>query len=86
MKVELLLSAHSAPCRKAQAVWESVCDEHRLILELVDVEASEGAERFADLDLAVLPALLFDGELVAVGVQDRAQAVELLQKKRNPRD
>ncbi len=86
MKVELLLSPQSAPCRKAQAVWESVCEEHDLVLELVDVEASEGAERFADLDLAVLPALLFDGKLVAVGVQDRAQAVELLQKKRNPRD
>ena len=86
MKVELLLSPHSAPCRKARTVWESICDEHRLVLELVDVDASEGAERFADLDLAVLPALLFDGELVAVGVQDRTQAVELLQKKRNPPD
>jgi hypothetical protein len=85
MKIELLLSPHSAPCRKAQAVWESVCEEHRLVLELVDVEASEGAERFADLDLAVLPALLFDGELVAVGVQDREQAAELLQRKRDPR-
>ncbi len=86
MKVELLLSPQSAPCRKAQAVWESVCEEHHLVLELVDVEASDGAERFADLDLAVLPALLFDGELVAVGVQNRAQAADLLQKKRNLQD
>jgi glutaredoxin len=82
MKVELLLSSNCAPCRKAQAVWESVCEEHHLVLELVDVEASEGAERFEDLDLVVLPALLLDGELVAVGVQDREQAAELLQKKR----
>ena len=86
MKIELLLSPNSAPCRKAQTVWESVCAEHQLILQLVDVEAAEGAKRFETLDLAVLPAVLFDDELVAVGVQDREQAAKLLQGKRDRDD
>ncbi len=78
MRVELLTCAECAPCGDAIAVWREACAENDLELVVLAAEEPEGEQRIAALGLRVLPAILFDGELVAVGVQTLTEARHLL--------
>lgn len=85
MRVELLVTANSVPCRKAIDVWRTVCDDHGHTLDVVDDHSPEGRRAIADLDLKALPAVLIGGRLVAVGVQSPEQALHLLSAARELR-
>ena len=78
MRVELLLTRDSASCRKAELVWRSICDEKNLTLIVLEDDSPEGRHVLARLNLHALPAILFNGRLVAVGVQTPQQALDLL--------
>jgi len=84
MKVELLVTTNSEPCRKAIDIWQAVCDGHGHALEVIDEHSPEGKRTMAHLDLKALPAVLIAGRLVAVGVQSREQALHLLSVAREP--
>jgi len=83
MRVELLLTRNSASCRKAELVWRSICDENKLTLRVLEDDSPEGRHVLARLNLHALPAILFDGRLVAVGVQTPEQALDLLRAAGN---
>ena len=78
MRIELLITGDCVPCRKAERLWREVCEEQGLTLSVVDAQHREGKKVFHRMRLNTLPALLIDGKLVAVGVQSRDQAAELL--------
>ncbi len=83
MRVELLVTRDSSACRKAELVWQSICEKNNLTLRVIDDTGPEGRRVLARLALNALPAILLDGQLVAVGVQTEAQATELLRAAGN---
>ena len=78
MRVELLTCEECASCDKAIAVWREACAEKGLEFEVLDATDPQGKQRIEALTLTVLPAVLFDGRLVAVGLQTPADAQHLL--------
>jgi hypothetical protein len=78
MRVELLVTRDSSSCRKAEILWQSICEKLNLTLRVLEDGAPEGRRVLARLALHALPAVLLDGRLVAVGVQTEEQALELL--------
>lgn len=80
MRIELLIANDCLPCQKAEEVWRGLSEERGLTLSVVDVHGSKGKRLSDYLSLTTVPALMIDGSLVAVGVQDRDQASELLSR------
>lgn len=78
MRIELLIADNCLPCRKAEEVWRGMSKERGLALSVLDVHGSEGKQLSDRLGLTALPALMIDGNLVAVGVQSPDQVAELL--------
>jgi len=83
MKVELLVTRDSSSCRKAENLWRSICEKKDLNLRVLEDASPEGQRAIAHLGLGALPAVLLNGRLVAVGVQTRDQALELLRAAEN---
>ncbi len=83
MKVELLVTRDSPSCRKAENLWRSMCENENLTLRVIKDASPEGQRALTRLGLRVLPAILLDGRLIAVGVQTRNQALELLRAAGN---
>lgn len=79
MRIQLIVSDDCAPCRVAEPIWRNACDAHGATLEIVDLASPAGAKLSKSLDLRSLPAVLMDGRLVAVGVQNPDQVATLLQ-------
>jgi len=69
----------SLPCDRACALWRQLCEEHRITLVVHDMSRGEGAEISRRLRLKAVPAVLINGELMAVGVQSRDEASALLE-------
>jgi hypothetical protein len=78
MKVELLVTRNSPSCRKAENLWRSIREYENLTLRVIEDTSPEGQRALTRLGLRALPAVLLNGRLVAVGVQTRDQALELL--------
>jgi hypothetical protein len=78
MRVELLVTRDSSSCRKAEILWRSICENKNLTLRVLEDDSPEGQRVLTRLALRALPAVLLDGRLVAVGVQTRDQALELM--------
>ncbi len=74
MKIELAVAVWSSPCRRAEEIWRSVARERGLGLEVIDVDRPEGRALMERLRLTTVPAVLFDGRVVAVGVQSEREA------------
>ena len=78
MKVQLLVSEWCASCHQAEKVWRDVAEERAIEFAVVDMGQPEGRELVSRLRLKSVPSLLVDGELKAVGVQTREQALTLV--------
>ncbi len=74
MKIMLAVAAWSPSCRRAEKIWRAVARERGLALEIVDVDRPEGHILTERLRLGTVPAVLIEGRLVAVGVQDEQEA------------
>lgn len=74
MKVELLVADWSPSCRRAEAVWRQVAEQGGVDFEVVDVDQPRGQALMQRLQLKTIPALLIDGQLVAIGVQNEQTA------------
>ena len=78
MRVELLVTRDSSSCRKAEILWRSICENNNFTLRVLEDDSPEGQRVLTRLELRALPAVLLEGRLVAVGVQTRDQALELV--------
>jgi len=78
MKVQLLVSETCAPCDQAKKVWREVASDLNLDFEVVDLEDPQGRELAERLKLKTIPAVVVDGDLVAIGVQSREEACALV--------
>jgi thioredoxin-like negative regulator of GroEL len=82
VKVELLVADWSPSCRRAEAVWRQVAYERAIELEVLDVDQPQGQALMQRLQLKTIPALLIDGQLVAIGVQSEQAARAILDDPR----
>lgn len=78
MKVQLLVSEWCVSCHQAEKVWRDVAEERAIEFEVVDMGQPEGRDLVSRLRLKSVPSLLIDGELKAVGVQTREQALKMV--------
>lgn len=78
MKVELLVSEWCAPCHQAERVWRQVAAERDFEFAVVDLAQPEGKQLANALRIRTIPALVIDGQLVAVGVQSLEEARRLV--------
>ena len=74
MKVQLLVADWSSACGRAQQIWQSVAQERHVELCVVDVDQPDGQALMRHLKLKTIPAVLINGQLVAIGVQSREAA------------
>lgn len=82
MKVQLLVADWSPACDRAQQVWQTVAQERQVELSVVDVDQPEGQTLMEQLQLKTIPAVLIDGQLVAIGVQSREAAQAIIDTAR----
>ena len=78
MKVQLLVSETCAPCDQAEKIWREVASDLSLDFSVVGLEGPQGRELAERLKLKTIPAVVVDGDLVAIGVQSREEARELV--------
>jgi thioredoxin-like negative regulator of GroEL len=78
MKLELLVADWSPSCRRAEAVWRQIAQERGIEVQIVDVDQPQGQALMQRLQLKTIPALLIDGQLVAIGVQSEESARALI--------
>lgn len=76
--VEVLVTERCDPCRQCLLVWRALCRDVGIPCEIVDIASPAGRSLSRGTRLSTLPAVFIRGELVAVGVQSRAEAVALL--------
>lgn len=81
MEVWLLVIADCPSCREAEGVWRTATAERTAGFQVADARTDPEGRRLAEgLRLRTFPAVIIDGELKAVGVQSRAQALALLEE------
>ena len=78
MKVELLVSDWCQSCHLAERVWREVAEERDIEFAVVDMGQLEGRALASRLHLKSVPSTVIDGELKAVGVQTKEQALALI--------
>lgn len=79
MKVQLLVSEWCASCHQAERIWGEVAQERDFDYQVVDMAQPEGKALVSQLRLKTIPALVIDGELKAIGVQSRGEALALVE-------
>ena len=82
MKLELLVADWNPSCRRAEAVWRQIARERDLEVQIIDVDQPQGQALMQRLQLKTIPALLIDGQLVAIGVQNEEAARALIDAAR----
>ena len=78
MEVEVLVSQDCPSCVKAVSQWKTVCVEQGIPVHVHDTTSERGRELVARFDLKVLPAVLIDDQLRAVGVPTAEQVRSIL--------
>lgn len=78
MKVQLLVSEWCASCHQAERVWREVAEERAIDFAVVDMGQPEGKALVSALRLKTIPSLIIDGQLKAIGVQTKAEALGLV--------
>lgn len=78
VRIELLVTPDCVPCAKAEALWRDVSEREGLTLTVLDRGERQGKYLAHRFRLKTFPALVINGDLVAVGVQSREEAERLL--------
>ncbi|MDH5536580.1 MAG: thioredoxin family protein [Betaproteobacteria bacterium] len=78
MKVELLVSEWCPTCPQAERVWRRIATERDIEFAVLDLAQPEGRELAQRLRIRTIPAVVIDGELKAVGVQEPAEAQRMV--------
>ena len=78
MKVQLLVSESCVPCDQAEKVWRQVAGECALDFSVINLADPEGKQLADELQLKTIPAVVIDGILVAIGVQNLEEARALI--------
>lgn len=80
MKLQLLIAGQLPSCLETRDIWQSVCEQQGIELELIEVENEEGQELIDKLGIKSFPVLLADGKIRAVGRPDPQHAADILKQ------
>jgi len=78
VKIQLIITGQTELSRVTKSIWQTICDEQGLPLEVADSETPQGQSLVEELALRTLPALVVDGKIVAVGQPDEISAKKIL--------
>lgn len=78
MKVQLLVSSWNPSCQRAREVWSDLADKEHFTLDVIDMAQTEGAALMDRLKLNTIPALLINDKLIAIGVQTKEEARNII--------
>ncbi len=78
MKIQLIIAGQTELSRATKNIWQTICEEQGLSLEVADSETPVGQSLVEELALRTLPALVVDGKVVAVGQPDKISAKKIL--------
>ncbi len=78
MRVQLLTAAWCGSCQREQAIWQRICEQRGIPLEIIDLDSPAGEALTSRHHLKIMPAVLIDDHPRAVGVQTEAEVEALL--------
>ena len=78
MKIQLIITGQTELSRVTKSIWQTICDEQGLSLEVADSETPLGQSLVEELALRTLPALVVNDKVVAVGQPDENSAKKIL--------
>ena len=78
MKIELLVVTPCSICDRARDIWSGAADASQATFQVLDISEPEG-ERLMQLHhLKTLPAILINGRLIAIGLQNTEEARKII--------
>lgn len=78
MDIQLVLTKLSPQCQQTEAIWQSVCDTLGLVLQVYDIDSTDGQGLIDKLNIMTFPALIVDNKVIAVGRPDKDVAMNIL--------
>lgn len=78
MKLQLLIAGQYPTCLEAKDIWQSVCDQNGLSLEIIELDNEQGQALIDNLKLKSFPVLIADSKVRAVGRPDPRIAQDII--------
>ncbi|MDH5368396.1 MAG: thioredoxin family protein [Gammaproteobacteria bacterium] len=79
MKAILILAGPYSSCKATQIVWEKLCGDKGIKIEVFNLKNKNGQEIAANLNIKSFPALIIDNKVVAVGHPNEKSAEKVIQ-------
>lgn len=67
MKLQLLIAGQLPSCLETRDIWQSVCRQQGVELEVIELEDVQGQKLIDTLGIKSFPVLLADGKVRVVG-------------------
>lgn len=80
MKLQLLIAGQLPTCLETRDVWQSVCEQQGVELEIIELEDEQGQYLIDKHNIKSFPVLLADGKVMAVGRPEPQHAAAILQQ------
>ena len=74
MDIQLILSRTTAPGQHTEEIWQSVCKQNNLELQVHDIDSENARTLIDKVNIKTFPALIVDEKIVAVGNPDQQTA------------
>lgn len=78
MKLQLLIAGQYPTCLETREVWQQVCLDKGLTLEIIELEQPEGQALIDRYGIKTFPVLIADDQIKAVGRPDPQSAQRII--------
>ena len=79
MKAILILAGAFSSCSATQIIWQDLFEQKNIPIETYDIRDDEGKKLSSELKIKSFPALLVDGQIVAVGHPSESAAKDIIE-------
>ncbi|MDR9437523.1 MAG: thioredoxin family protein [Thiohalophilus sp.] len=80
MKLQLLIAGQLPSCLETRDIWQSVCRQQGVELEIIELEDAQGQQLIDTLGIKSFPVLLADGKVKVVGRPDPQRAASIIKQ------
>ncbi len=78
MKLQLLIAGQYPTCLEAKDIWQNVCNQNGLSLEIIELDDKQGQALIDKLNIKSFPVLIADSKVRAVGRPDPGIAQDII--------
>ena len=78
MKLTLILAGSKTSCLSTKEIWQQVCNDLNVQLEVFKLNDTKGQEISKQLNLASFPALIINEKVIAVGHPTKQTAKKII--------